>query len=537
MKNLFFLVLIVFGCLNPIDDKNPKLIIAVVVDQMRYDFLENLNHNFSETGFKKLIKDGYNFKNNHFNYVPTVTGPGHASIATGSTPSVNGIVGNDWFNRSEKREVYCTTDSSYYNLGGNAYYGNKSPKNMKVKSFADLIKTNNNNNSKTISISLKDRGAIFMGGPSADAAYWFYGYDKGEMISSSYYFDKLPNWVSDFNKKIKDEYLKDWNLLLDPADYIGFESDNNNYEKYFKGKPNTSFPYKTSELTGQNNGYNMIKETPYGNSLLTDLAIEAILNENLGVDEYTDVITIGYSSTDYIGHNFGILSLETQDTYYRLDLEIKKLLIFLEDKIGIDNYTLFLTADHGALEVPAKLRDEGVDADALSKSSFKRDVIQKLNQSFKNENLVLSAMNNQIYLNIDEITSQGLNLIDVQNKTISILKEFDFVKEAYTSDFFLSENKFSGYEELIRNGFDIERSGDIVFVLKPNTIFYEDRGTTHGSGYDYDTHVPLIFYGSKVSSGESNEKTFITDIAPTILDLLGLSEFKHKSGKSLFKKF
>jgi hypothetical protein len=161
-----------------------------------------------------------------------VTGPGHASIATGSTPSVNGIVGNDWFNRSEKREVYCTTDSRYYNLGGNAYYGNKSPKNMKVKSFADLIKTNNNNNSKTISISLKDRGAIFMGGPSADAAYWFYGYDKGEMISSSYYFDKLPNWVSDFNKKIKDEYLKDWNLLLDPADYIGFESDNNNYEKY-----------------------------------------------------------------------------------------------------------------------------------------------------------------------------------------------------------------------------------------------------------------------------------------------------------------
>ena len=145
MKNLFFLVLIVFGCLNPIDDKNPKLIIAVVVDQMRYDFLENLNHNFSETGFKKLIKDGYNFKNNHFNYVPTVTGPGHASIATGSTPSVNGIVGNDWFNRSEKREVYCTTDSRYYNLGGNAYYGNKSPKNMKLKSFADLIKSSNDN--------------------------------------------------------------------------------------------------------------------------------------------------------------------------------------------------------------------------------------------------------------------------------------------------------------------------------------------------------------------------------------------------------
>ena len=175
MKNQFLFILILFWLSANAENEKSKLVVAIVVDQMRYDFLENLDQNFSENGFKKLIKGGYNFKNNHFNYVPTVTAPGHASVATGSTPSTHGIVGNDWYDRKEKREIYCTTDNNYENIGGNAYYGKKSPKNMKVKSFADLIKSSNDNKSKTISISLKDRGAIFMGGHSADAAYWFYG--------------------------------------------------------------------------------------------------------------------------------------------------------------------------------------------------------------------------------------------------------------------------------------------------------------------------------------------------------------------------
>jgi predicted AlkP superfamily pyrophosphatase or phosphodiesterase len=537
MKNQFLFILILFWLSANAENEKSKLVVAIVVDQMRYDFLENLDQNFSENGFKKLIKGGYNFKNNHFNYVPTVTAPGHASVATGSTPSTHGIVGNDWYDRKEKREIYCTTDNNYENIGGNAYYGKKSPKNMKVKSFADLIKSSNDNKSKTISISLKDRGAIFMGGHSADAAYWFYGYDKGDMITSSYYMSSLPIWVDDFNKNIGNVYLKDWNLLLKPEKYVGYESDNNNYEKYFKGKPNTSFPYESSKLSSLNNGYNMIKETPYGNSLVTDFAIEAIINENLGDDDYVDVITIGYSSTDYIGHNFGILSLETQDTYYRLDLEIEKLLTFLDNKIGEKNYTLFLTGDHGALEVPAKLRDEGVQADAISKSKFKRSVIESLHESFDSNNLILSAMNNQIYINKEEVNEKGLNFRDVQNKTISILKEFDFVKEAYYSDFFSSENPYSGYEELIKNGFDKDRCGDVIFILKPNTIFYEDRGTTHGSGYDYDTHVPLIFYGANINHGESDEKTFINDITPTILSLLRVDRFDHNSGRSLFSGF
>jgi predicted AlkP superfamily pyrophosphatase or phosphodiesterase len=346
-----------------------------------------------------------------------------------------------------------------------------------------------------------------------------------------------PDWVNDFNKNIGNDYLKDWNLLLNPEKYIGYESDNNNYEKYFKGKPDTSFPYESSKLSAQNNGYNMIKETPYGNSLVTDFAIEAIINEKLGDDDHVDVITLGYSSTDYIGHNFGILSLETQDTYYRLDLEIEKLLIFLDSKIGEKNYTLFLTADHGALEVPAKLRDEGVEADAISKSKFKRTVIKSLHETFESDNLILSAMNNQIYINREEVAKKGLSFRAVQDKTIDILKEFDFVKEAYFSDYFSQKKIFKGYEELIKNGFEKDRCGDVIFILKPNTIFYEDRGTTHGSGYDYDTHVPLIFYGANINPGESDKKTFINDIAPTILDLLGIEPFDHNSGRSLFNSF
>ena len=196
-----------------------------------------------------------------------------------------------------------------------------------------------------------------------------------------------------------------------------------------------------------------------------------------------------------------------------------------------------MTADHGALEVPAKLRDEGVEADAISKSKFKRTVIKSLHETFESDNLILSAMNNQIYINREEVAKKGLSFRAVQDKTIDILKEFDFVKEAYYSDYFSQKKIFKGYEELIKNGFEKDRCGDVIFILKPNTIFYEDRGTTHGSGYDYDTHVPLIFYGANINPGESDKKTFINDIAPTILDLLGIDPFDHNSGRSLFNSF
>ena len=519
---------------NQNEDQKPKLVVAIVVDQMRYDFLENLSHRFSENGFNRLINEGYNCKNNFFNYVPTVTGPGHSSISTGSTPMTHGIVGNNWYDREQNKSVYCTDDARYDNIGGDDYSGNKSPNNLLVETFADINKSYNKD-SKTVSVAIKDRGSILMGGKNADAAYWYYGKERAQWITSTYYMNDLPAWVENFNLEDNlEKYLEEWVPLYDISTYDNFEIDSNNFEKLFKGKDNSAFPYDTKSLMKHNDCFDMIKETPYGNEMTTDFAINAIINENLGKRGVTDVITIGYSSTDYVGHNFGVASVETQDTYIRLDKEIEKLLLFLDNELGENQYTLFLTGDHGVLEIPAFLSSSGVDALAVSENDLINQVLKQLDDYFGVEvkNLINDVDNNQIYLNDDSINNLGLNKKSVINELIRILKSFDFISNAYSANFILRSKNLDGYERLIQNGFHAERSGDLAIILKQNVIFYDGKGTTHGSGYNYDTHVPLIFYGNGIKQGETMRITEIPDIAPTISKLLG-QKMKNSTGESL----
>ena len=532
---LFTFSSFIYSSANNKESEKPKLVIAIVVDQMRYDFLENLSYRFSDNGFKRLINNGYNCKNNFYNYVPTVTGPGHSSIATGSTPMIHGVVGNNWFDRENKKSIYCANDSEYNNIGGDAYSGNKSPNNLLVETFADVNKTSNNNKSKTISVAIKDRGSILMGGKNADAAYWYYGKEKAQWISSTYYMNQLPDWVKNFNLEDNlEKYLKDWVTLNEITSYNNHEIDNNNFEKLFKGKEDSAFPYDIKSLMKQNDCFDMIKETPYGNAMTTDFAIQAVINENLGKRNVTDVLTIGYSSTDYVGHNFGVASVETQDTYLRLDLEIEKLLTFLDNQIGEGEYTLFLTGDHGVLEIPAFLSNNGLDAIAISKNDMLKKVLKGLNSLFdiNDDNLIANVENNQIYFDYEVIDRLGLNKNKVTTELVKILQSFDFISNAYSSDYILNSKNLKGYEKLIQNGFHKKRSGDIAIVLKPNVIFYDGKGTTHGSGYSYDTHVPLIFYGKGIRNGETLRYTEIPDIAPTISKLLG-QEMNSSTGNAL----
>lgn len=534
MKNLLFFLLILLGCSASSENKKPKLVVAIVIDQMRYDFLENLSHRYSDNGFNRLVNDGFNCKNNFYNYVPTVTGPGHSSISTGSTPKTHGIVGNNWYDRERRHSIYCTDDSNYNNVGGDDYSGNKSPNNLLVETFADINKMSNNK-SKTISIAIKDRGSILMGGKTADAAYWYYGKERAQWITSTFYMNQIPDWVKEFNKEDNlEKYLEDWNTLKDISTYENHEIDNNSFEKLFKGKDNSAFPYDTKSLMKHNDCFDMIKETPYGNTMTTDFAIEAIVNENLGKRGVTDVITVGYSSTDYIGHSFGVASVETQDTYIRLDLEIQKLLSFLDKQIGKNEYTLFLTADHGVLEIPAYLSSTGVNAQAVSENDLTNKVVKKLNDvlGIEVKKLIANVDNSQIYLNDEVISEMNLNKSKVVNELVKILESFDFISKAYTADFILGSSELIEYEKLIQNGYHNERSGDIALILKENVIFYNGKGTTHGSGYNYDTHVPLIFYGYGIKKGETLNHTEIPDIAPTISKLLGL-EMKNSTGKVL----
>ena len=525
-----FLFFSVFSCKNSLEvssykasNNKPKLVVGVVVDQMRFEYLNRFKNKYSSQGFLRLMNQGYSCNNHHFNYIPTVTGPGHASIFSGTTPSVHGIVGNDWYDKAKRRTVYCTTDSRYIPVGAAAKYGKVAPTNLKVTTVADQNRIFTQMKGKTIGVSIKDRGAVFPSGHTANGAYWFEGLDEGKWITSSYYMDELPLWVKDFNARSNiSNYVKTWNTLYDINLYQESGPDNSNYEKGFNGKANPVFPYNLKDLKGLNGGFDIIKTSPFGNTMITDFALSAIEAEGLGADEFTDFLTISYSSTDYVGHNFGLSSVELQDTYLRLDLEIERLLNYLDENVGEGNYTLFLTADHGAAEVPTFLRDINVPGANISKDDFS-PLFDAMTAKYGVPDLIKSISNNQLFLNQELIISLQLTLEEVQRFVVNEIITYPFVSKAYTATTMQSSYFESGLPMLLQNGYNQKLSGDVLFTLQPGVIVYGPKGTTHGSGYTYDTHVPLLFYGNGIQQGRSYESTSVTDIAPTISALLGIS--------------
>ncbi|MGB4742089.1 MAG: alkaline phosphatase PafA [Flavobacteriaceae bacterium] len=528
-----FLFLGIFSCKNSpeysssnnldIITSKPKLVVGVVVDQMRFDYLNRFKKKYSANGFLRLIKQGYSCNNHHFNFIPTYTAPGHASIFTGTTPSVHGIIGNSWYDKASNSTVYCTTDKAYIPVGAAAKYGQASPRNMKVTTLADQNRLFTQMNGKTIGVSIKDRGAVFPSGHTANGAYWFEGLNEGKWMTSTYYMGALPQWVKDFNTPSNiASYLKPWNTLYDISLYEESGSDLSDYEQGFNGKSTSEFPYDLKALMELNEGYDIIKSTPFGNTMITDFALSAIEAESLGVDDYTDFLTVSYSSTDYIGHNFGINSVELQDTYLRLDLEVERLLNYLDAKVGAGNYTLFLTSDHGAVDVPSFLTDVHIPSGYVPKNSF-ASLYTNLKKKYGVSDLIMKISNDQVFLNQERITALKVNLEDVQKFVVNEIISYPHIKKAYTATTMQTRYFKEGAEKMLQNGYHQKLSGDVLFTLESGVISYDSKGTTHGSGYNYDTHVPLLFYGNGIQPGKTYKRTNVTDIAPTISALLGIA--------------
>lgn len=528
-----FFFLGVFSCKNspenssPINSRltttQPKLVVGVVVDQMRFEYLNRFKNKYSSNGFLRLINQGYSCNDHHFNYVPTYTGPGHASIFTGTTPSVHGIIGNDWYDKVNDAVVYCTTDQAYSPVGAVVKYGQVSPHNLKVTTLPDQNRLFTQMKGKTIGVSIKDRGAIFPSGHTANGAYWFEGQDEGKWVTSTYYMDELPVWVKAFNTPSNiANYLKTWNTLYDIDLYKESGSDASNYEKTFKGKSEPVFPYDLKALMEFNDGYDIIKNSPFGNTMITDFALSAIEAEALGVDEYTDFLTVSYSSTDYVGHDFGVNSVELQDTYLRLDLEIERMLNYLDANVGNGNYTLFLTSDHGAAEVPSFLSDIDAPGGYVQKNMFE-PLYAQLKAKYGVPDMIKNISNSQVFLNHDRIAALQLNLEDVQEFIVNEIINYTSISKAFTAVTMQTSYFKDGMEKILQNGYNQKLSGDVLFTLKSGVIAYGPKGTTHGSGYTYDTHVPLLFYGSGIQQGKTFKRTTVSDIAPTISALLGIA--------------
>ncbi|WP_127845323.1 alkaline phosphatase PafA [Psychroflexus aestuariivivens] len=526
MKKLLWLLFLTLYVL-PFQAQNTnktKLVVGIVVDQMRFDYLTKFQKHYSEDGFKRLKREGFEMKNFHFDYVPTYTGPGHASVFTGTSPMNHGIVANNWYDKFLKESVYCASDYSVTPLGldKDNSDGKMSPHRMLTTSFADQNRLHTQFKGKTIGVSIKDRGAILPAGHTANAAYWFYGGDLGHFISSDFYMKALPKWVEKFNKSnVAKNYLKTWDTYADIDSYIESGEDENNYEFGFKGKTKATFPYELKKLSDENSGFNILKSTPYGNDLLLDFAKTAIEQETLGQDEYTDVLTLSFSSTDYVGHNFGVNSKEIQDTYIRLDQNIADLLTFLDEKVGKGEYTLFLTADHGAVHVPQFLKDQKIPAGYFEVEQMQNALNEHLINSGLGNDLIEKIQNHQIFLNYDKFNSHQ-DFVNIQNEIKHFLLQYEQIDRVFTRNMLENTNYSYGVGELIQRGFHQKRSGDIAYVLETSHITYPHKGSTHGSGNSYDTQAPMLFFGNGIEQGKSYKKYHIPDIAPTVSALLGI---------------
>ena len=528
---LFFTFIIAFTGLTTcpaqlLENERPKLVVGIVVDQMRYDYLTRFYGKYGDDGFKRLIRDGFSLENAHFNYIPTYTAPGHASVYTGTTPSGHGIIGNNWYDKFAKKVIYCVNDSSYVSVGA-AQGGNKSPRRMLTTTISDELKMAQNQKGKVISMSIKDRSAILPGGHTADGAYWFEGENEGKFITSSYYQENLPKWVKDFNNSGKAEkYLNaTWNTLYNINTYTESIDDNNIFEALFVGKKTPTFPYDLSKLKKENGNYELLKAVPYGNSIVTDFAKAAIIGEKLGQGTITDFLAISFSSTDYVGHHFGVDSKEVEDTYLRLDKDLASFFIFLDKKIGKDNYTLFLTADHAAVQVPAYLETLKVPAGYFKHSEFVAylDKVTRKHFNLGEKTLVENFSNYQLFLNREVLREQKLNIKDVSEILANELVNHKSIYKTVTAYSLQNTNFDSGVLQRLQMGYNQKFSGDVLLVPNPSTISRHRTGTTHGSGYNYDTHVPIIFYGKGIKKGILKRNVSVTDIAPTLSNLLKIS--------------
>ena len=529
---IIFAILLCIGCSTSKQEpqvskkQTPKLIVGVVVDQMRYDFLTRYSSNYTDGGFKRLMK-GVTCVNHHFSYMPTNTGPGHASIYTGLTPSTHGIIANDWFDHQGDSMVNCISDPNATAVEGNYKKGKASPKRLLVNGLGDYIKKRTVGKGKVIGISLKDRGAILPVGKHADAAYWYHGKEVGEMISSSYYMSEYPSWVKEFNAlQLPDKYLSQvWNPLLDTTTYESKGRDNQIGEESIDPDGPAVFPYDLQQIRSKKS-LNLLKYTPFGNDYLLDFAMATIENEKLGQDSIVDLLTISFSSTDHLGHKYGPRSMEIEDTYIRLDRNIRDLLTYLDETVGEGEYVLFLTADHGVADVPVQhfySSDSGyVDQKWILERT--EEIVAGLHKTHPDSSHFISSFSNyQFFLDKEWIRQNGYDIADIADCIQESVKDIPGYHSTLVFDSISNPDNLNPLHRKVWNGWNKERSGQIALIMQPGWIssYYQHRGgSAHGSAWEYDTHVPFMVYGTEFT-GIVSDSTYVQDIVPTIYSILG----------------
>jgi predicted AlkP superfamily pyrophosphatase or phosphodiesterase len=499
----------------------PKIVVGLVVDQMRWDYLYRFYALYGNDGFKRLLRDGYNCQNTSVSYLPANTAPGHSCIYTGSVPAIHGIAGNNWIDNATGNNVYCVDDNSVHLVGDASNAPSMSPANLLTTTITDELRLATNLRSRVFGVALKDRGAILPAGHLANGAYW-YSDKTGTFTTSSYYPDQNPAWLQAFNKrKAGDSLVKQgWHLLLPASEYGLSTTDANNYEKPFKNEKAPVFPHVFDTLADSDR-YAVLRSMPAGNTYSIMMAEACMEGEQLGMGADMDFMALSLSSTDYIGHQFAPNSMEIEDAYLRLDREVAALLQYLDKRYGRDNYLFFLTADHGGAHNAEFLADKDVPAGVFYVNTAS-DLNAYLKGMFGKDSIVNGIVNYQVSLNDKQVAAARLDRDKVKEAICDWMSKRPEV--AYIIDMEHPGN--AAVPEPIKamaiNGYNHHRSGVIQLVLNPG--WYDNggktTGMTHGSWNPYDTHIPLLWYGWHIPKGETNRQVSMTDISATLAALL-----------------
>lgn len=399
----------------------PKLVVGIVIDQMRWDFLYRYYNRFGNDGFRRLLLQGFSCENTLIDYVPSYTAVGHTTIFTGSVPAIHGIAGNDWTDQLTGKTVYCTADSTVQSIGNESEDGKMSPRNLLASTITDELQLATNFRSKIVGVSLKDRASILPAGHAATAAYWFDD-ASGHFISSSYYMQQLPDWVNSYNNsnKVASLIANGWQTMYPLSSYTQSDPDEKNYEGKFKGETSSGFPHAVNEVYKQTKG--SFRSTPFGNTLTLDFAAAALEAYQLGRGSSTDFLTINCASTDYVGHMFGPNSIEVEDTYLRLDRDLASFFQLLDAKVGKGQYLVFLSADHGAAHAIGFMQEHRLPADFWYAKPLADTLNKMLAAKFNLSGLVRSVMNYQVNFNLTKIASEKIDYTAVKKMVVDFVQ-------------------------------------------------------------------------------------------------------------------
>ncbi len=529
MKKIFSIQIILFLSVLSVSAKpkqtvnegvqRPKLVVGIVVDQMRWDFLYRFYDKYENGGFKRLLNEGFSCENTMLNYIPSVTAIGHSTIFTGSVPAIHGIAGNDWFDQSTGKEIYCTDDATVTGVGTTSAAGKMSPRKLLTTTITDELRLASNLQSKVVGVSLKDRASILPAGHNPTGAFWLDD-ATGNFVTSTYYMNELPGWVQQFNatKPIEKLIANGWNTLLPIDQYTESSTDNVAWEGLLAGAKQPVFPYDLKKAYEQKRS--SFRQTPFGNTLTLHFAEAAIEGYQMGAGNATDFLSINCASTDYAGHLFGPNAIEVEDVYLRLDRDLSKFFAYLDEKVGKGNYLVFLTADHGAAHSEGYMEANKMPTGLFGDSIFDQ-LKTVLEKQFSTKNILLGIDNYQVFFNKKHIDSLSLDFNAIKNATVQFLNKQEGIAYVVDQDKIAEASIPQPLKEMMINGYNKIRSGNVIMVPQPGWLpEYCKTGTTHGLWNPYDTHIPLLFMGWKIKHGTTHQVVEMTDIVPTLASML-----------------